>query len=299
SPLPESSTTEESSTTIWESSTGDSNTVPSSVAESTGTLEVGGQSPTDFAEMIRQAQEELERDRVLRPLRAGSFVTRIVLDPGHGGGDNGSVGPSGLKEADVCWQVCQLLKSRIEQSTNLEVFLTRRMDEGGAISNSVRVARANSAQGHLLVSLHCGAGLFPQQSGQTVFYPSAQAGDENQSESQAMEILSGADVGQQSTLIPWKLAGRPYQSATVRLAGKIYERMRIWMTEREEVPRAAFIELLQSVQMPAVLVELGVISNPKDEEKLRQKGYQKELAEALYMGITNFIREQEQYAGQQ
>lgn len=298
SPLPDNGAQQEPSTTIWEGATRSDVADASATGESMPLFGQEGQS-LDFAEMIRQAQEELQQDKKDRPLRAGGFVTRIVLDPGHGGGDNGSIGPTGLKEAEVCWQVCQQLKARIEQNTNLEVFLTRRMDEGGAVSNAVRIARANAAQGHLLVSVHSGAGLFPDQSGQAVFYPSAQTGDEYQSDSQAMEILSGAEGTQQNALVPWKLAGRPYQSATVRLAGKIHERLSIWISQRDNVPRAAPIELLQSVQMPAVLVELGVISNPKDEEMLRQKGYQRELAEALYMGIITFIREQEQYAGRQ
>lgn len=254
-----------------------------------------GYSPDDFAKMIEEAQTELKREQGERLLRRGGVLTRVVLDPAHGGEESGSIGPAGTQEAEICWQVCQILKERFEQGSNIEVFLTRENREKEPVSNAMRAARANAAQGELLISIHCGAGFFPEQSGMSVFYPSEQEKDPLQPE---IEVISGEidESGERTVkkLSVWKQAGLPYQKQSLNLANGLNDALQVLSTpEQPLVPRSAYLELLQSVQMPSVLLEIGVISNSKEELLLRQRGYLREIAESIYTGIISYLREQE------
>ena len=253
-----------------------------------------GFSSDDYAKMIEEAKKELEQERKARPLKPIGYFTRIVLDPGHGGSDEGSIGPGGLTEANVCLDICERLKARLEKGTNLEVYLTRTADDKAPVANSLRAARANEVAGQMLVSIHCGAGAFEKQKGLVVYYPPPFL--EQETDAAVQLVLDGSlrTDQEKEQLVVWRQAGKPYQSASVRLANWVYRKMLVLNPpEVDIVPRAGYLELLRSAEMPSCLVEIGVISNPAEERLLRQRTYRKEIVEALYSAIVAFLREQE------
>ena len=219
---------------------------------------------------------------------AGGLRT-VVVDPGHGGDELGARGPNGTLEKDVTLSVARRLKAALESRLGLRVILTREGDQ--TIGLDERAALANNNKADLFVSLHASASVRPSASGAEVFYLSLEEyGDQAQRVAhgggEAVPVFGGGS--RDIELILWEMAQARYieQSATLARAVEAELRERVPMSPRA-IQQAPFRALV-GANMPAVLVEMGFISNPEQEKQLSSDAFQNAVVQALVGSIIRY-----------
>jgi N-acetylmuramoyl-L-alanine amidase len=229
------------------------------------------------------------------PVRAGK-KTIIVLDAGHGGKDPGAVGPSGLKEKDITLALAKKAERIIEKKNpEIDVVLTRRTDK--YISLVERTALANTIKADLFVSIHVNAAKNSKAYGIETYYLDNTtdraslklAAKENFVAEKVMtdemsttnKIL--ADLITASKVEDSVPLARDIQVSLVKGLGKKYKGI-----NDKGVKKAPFW-VLTGATMPAVLAEVGFISNKTEEKRLRSSEYQQATAEAISNGILSYV----------
>ncbi len=213
----------------------------------------------------------------------------IVIDAGHGGDDIGVRGAQGTLEKTITLSVARRLKAAIEARLGVRVLLTRDADQ--VVAPDQRAALANNNKADLFISLHANASLRPAVAGAEVFYLSLEGyGDMAQRAAQgsadALPVLGGGSRDIEIT--PWEMAQARYidQSAAFARAIEGALRERVPMSPRA-VQQAPF-RVLVGANMPAVLVELGFLTNAQQEQQLASDEHQNALVQALLEGIVRY-----------
>jgi N-acetylmuramoyl-L-alanine amidase len=228
---------------------------------------------------------EPRRSAALPPSR--DRIPTIVLDPGHGGSATGAEG-DGLLEKDFTLRIARLLRSKLQSVLGVRVVLTR--DEDADLPLETRSAIANQLKAELFVSLHLNASFGSRATGAETYFLSLEASDER-AQRAAEEANLGAGAGDPLTdlqLILWDMAQTSHLAASQRLAVLIQEELNMTLGLRDRGVKQAPFSVLMGAAMPAVLVELGFISNPSEVERLQDPVYQNELADALTRAILRF-----------
>ena len=212
----------------------------------------------------------------------------IVLDPGHGGTELGARGPSGTLEKDVALAVARQLKAAIESRLGLRVLMTRSGDETVALD--ARAALANNNKADLFISLHANASVRSSVAGAEVFYVSL--GDYDAANAEAAEpgaMLPVLGGGQRSVdLILWEMAQGRHLTESARFAALVEEELRQRVPMSPRAIQQAPFRVLVGANMPAVLVEMGFISNPTEEQRLTAPDYQAQLVTTLLNAIVRY-----------
>jgi N-acetylmuramoyl-L-alanine amidase len=241
--------------------------------------------------------QAVERPR--RGKRARDKV--IVLDAGHGGVETGATGPTGLEEKDVALDLARRLKSILANDRKLTVVLTR--DEDRLVGLDERTAIANHNQADLFVSIHLNAALRSDATGAESYFLSSDATDdqartlaalENRAAGVKQEQIAAVDGEMRSVdLVLWDLAQNQYLAESSVLA----ENMQIHLNEltgtRDRGVRQAPFRVLMGATMPSILVEVGFISNPDEETRLRSTEYRSRVAQAMANAIYDFLADLE------
>ncbi|HEY6358824.1 MAG TPA: N-acetylmuramoyl-L-alanine amidase, partial [Vicinamibacterales bacterium] len=208
-------------------------------------------------------------------------VRTVVLDPGHGGDDTGVRGPGGSLEKDVALQIARRVKAAVESRLGIRVLLTRDGDDN--TPSDKRTALANNARADIFISLHCNASLRASAHGAAVLSLGLE-----QYKPRAAAIGAGESVpvvGGGTRLIqtvPWELAQIPYISRSSTLAATTLRHLSaqnvpLFARASEEAPLVG----LAGINMPAILLETGFLSNPDDERALTTGDLVGSLVEAL------------------
>jgi N-acetylmuramoyl-L-alanine amidase len=234
----------------------------------------------------------------LRPSRtASSGVNTIVIDPGHGGKEVGARGPGGSLEKDLTLQISRRLRDALA-ARGLRVILTR--DEDVLIEHDQRTAIANQYHADLFLSIHLNAVPFGTAEGPETYFLSLEATDDRARLSAERENTTGdvaRPTGSDIDLILWDLAQQRYLKDSSRFAELIQDEMaQASGVERRGVKQAPFRVLLGAM-MPAVLVEIGFISNPREESRLQSAEYQQQVATALADAVLRYKSEAETRVG--
>jgi len=212
----------------------------------------------------------------------------IVLDPGHGGTELGARGPGGTLEKDVVLSIARRLKAAIESRLGLRVLMTRSGDE--TVPLDARAALANNNKADLFVSLHANASVRSSVSGAEVFY--VNVGDYDVAGAEAAEpgaTLPALGGGQRSVdLILWEMAQARHLDESARFAAIVEEELRRRVPMSPRAIQQAPFRVLVGANMPAVLVEMGFISNPDEEQRLASGEYQAQLTAALLDAIVRY-----------
>ena len=224
----------------------------------------------------------------LLDLTPGGLRT-IVIDAGHGGDEHGARGPQGTMEKDVTLGVARRLKAAIEARLGARVILTRDADQ--TVGLDERAAVANNNKADIFVSLHANASVRASAAGAEVFYLSlSDYGDQAQriaqGESEALPVFGGGT--RDIEVILWEMAQARHIEESARLA-QIAEaalRERVPMSPRA-IQQAPF-RVLVGANMPAILVEMGFISNPDQEKQLLSEGFQSSIVQAIVDSIIRF-----------
>ena len=209
----------------------------------------------------------------------------IVLDPGHGGDEPGVTGPGGTIEKDLTLAVARRLKTALEARLAVRVILTREDDRSVPLDE--RTAVANTARASLFISLHANASVRPA-SGAIIY--TASFGDLDPARAlpspERLPVFGGGtrDVA----LVPWNLAQLRFLRPSNAIAELLEAEIRRQVPQSAPQVSSAPLRVLTSAAMPALLIELGYLSNPDDEHQLTGGEFQTELAVAVVEMATRF-----------
>jgi len=237
--------------------------------------------------------------------KAGKKI--VILDPGHGGNDPGAesyvkIGTSRIKEKDVNLAVAVEMKRLIDASPNMEAFLTRTTDR--YLSLADRGAFCDNYCGDLFVSIHCNAGdsyrdrvargmefyyLNPTGTtrGATRYLEEIENrnGGKSEPNDHSRPILQALA---RESLLKWLTEGRIVCEHLKLSCGQIAYFRRY--ANREAPVQSAFFRVLFQADMPAVLVEIGFLTNAQECQQLVDVKFQKQIATALHNGVVSYFK---------
>ena len=219
----------------------------------------------------------------------------VVIDPGHGGEDPGATGYAGSNEKDITLAISRRLKTKIDAEPNMRAALTR--DGDYFISLPMRVVKARQLHADLFVSIHADAFIRPHARGSSVFALSERgatsaaarwlAKKENDADLIGGVSLDVKDHYLKQTLLD--LSQTATINDSIKLARAILSQLGgINHLHKNDVEQAGFA-VLKSPDTPSILVETAFISNPDEEQKLKDSDYQDKMAEAILSGIKRYF----------
>ena len=224
--------------------------------------------------------------------RAGKRV--IVIDPGHGGVDPGTTGYRGTREKNITLAVARAVKARLEAKGRYHVVLTRERDIFLRLRS--RVEKARSAAADLFVSLHADALKNRRVRGAAVYTLSEVASDKEAAELAAKEnkadVIAGVDLTHENPVVAnilIDLAQRETMNYSARFATLLVTQLRRTGKTLRNAHRFAGFAVLKAPDIPSVLIEMGYLSNPKEERLLRQPAYQRKLADAIARAMDGYF----------
>ena len=220
----------------------------------------------------------------------GLKLGRIVIDPGHGGNDVGTHGPSGYYEKDLTLDVARRLAEIVRENMGSDVVLTRSDDEYVGLEERTRVA--NEKKADLFVSIHANSSPYRSAAGVETYVLSFTTSRT------AMDLASrenaSADLGIHDLRdLLQKIALRDKVDESQELAARLQTSLSTLSTSSNKgainrgVKKAPFVVLI-GANMPSVLAEIGFLTNSTDEALLRKPEHRQKIAEALYKGIASY-----------
>ena len=220
----------------------------------------------------------------------GLKIGRIVIDPGHGGHDTGTVGPSGLQEKDLVLDIAMRLKSLIEERLEGEVILTRTDDVFVPLEE--RTAMANQTQADLFISIHANSSRNRRVSGVETFFlnfttsPGVEEIAARENASSKKTVFELQDLVQKITLNEKVDESKEFAQIVQKTVSSSLYKPKTPHRDRG-VKQAPFIVLI-GANMPSILSEISFVSNPLDEKLLKSTSYRQKIAEALCEGIASY-----------
>src|SRR6266403_146041 len=227
----------------------------------------------------------------------------IVLDAGHGGHDSGATGPTGLMEKDLVLDVTRRVAKLVEARLGLKVLLTR--DSDNFVTLRDRTSFANRQHADLFVSIHANAHREAAADGVETYFLSSEATDSTARQVAALENgvvqleqPAGRGSGQVDIVkaILWDLAQSEFQVESSRLAEVVHDSMTQTLRISNRGVKQAGFYVLGGAAMPAVLLEIGFVTNPREERKLKDTKYRDEIARAIFSGLAEYKRAWDQRA---
>lgn len=218
------------------------------------------------------------------PALPGAMRT-IVVDAGHGGKDPGT-SHFGLQEKHLNLDIARRLRAELQQ-VGLQVVMTRDSDQFISLSGRPRVA--NQLNAGLFVSLHINANKNRRVSGAEVYYPRETTPP---SMSQWPPAVQASEVGVPSVAVKhvlWDLVLGRRRADSRRLATSVCGALREGLQVHCKVKSARFV-VLRETRMPAILVEVGYVSNPVESQRLNQPSYRAAAAGAVTKGVLSYLR---------
>jgi N-acetylmuramoyl-L-alanine amidase len=219
----------------------------------------------------------------------GLKVNRIVIDPGHGGHDAGTIGPTGLLEKDLVLDVSLRLGALIEQRMGSQVVYTRSDDR--FIPLEERTAMANASQADLFLSIHANSSPERTASGVETYYLSFTTAKD------ALDLATRENADSTLTIndlqdVLQKIALKDKVDESREFAQRIQNAlsassMKSARNRDRGIRKAPFVVLI-GASMPSVLAEIGFISNAQDERLLKRPEARQKIAEALYKGLSQY-----------
>ena len=242
---------------------------------------------------FNRPQEVAARER-----QACTSLRTLVLDAGHGGHDSGAVGPAGLMEKELVLDVTKRVSRLLEEKLGVKVLLSRDGDHFVPLRD--RTSYANRERADLFVSIHANAHRVVASEGVETYFLSSEATDNASRQVAALENsvvqLEKPSAGRAASrtdvlkTILWELAQSEFQWESSRLAETVLDSM----TQALKIPnrgvKQAGFYVLGGAAMPAILIEIGFVSNPKEERRLKETRYRDEIARAILAGLSEYKR---------
>ncbi len=222
----------------------------------------------------------------------GLKVGHVVLDPGHGGSDTGTVGPGGMTEKVLVLDVALRLKSLLEERLGTKVTLTRDRDRFVALED--RTAIANQQKADLFISIHGNASRVRRVTGAETFFLNFASSASDRDVASRENASSQRNIQELEDLLHQITQG-DYNAESRDLAHVVQKNLFSGIRKHRSgfrnrgVKTAPFIVLI-GAKMPSILTEIGFLSNPSEEKFLKSKKGRKQVVESLYTGIEKYFR---------
>mgnify|MGYP006267895333 FL=1 len=219
----------------------------------------------------------------------------IAIDPGHGGEDPGAIGSLGSKEKHVVLSIAKRLRDKIENESYMRPFLTR--DGDYFVPLHTRVQKARRVEADLFVSIHADAFIQPHAKGASVFALSQMGASSTMArwmanKENASDLIGGINIKTQDKQVANLLLD---MSTTAQIKDSLQVGNSILRQiggfaplHKGKVEQAGFA-VLKAPDVPSILVETAFISNPQEESKLNDDGYQDRIADAILNGIQDYF----------
>jgi N-acetylmuramoyl-L-alanine amidase len=220
----------------------------------------------------------------------GLKINRVVIDPGHGGHDQGTTSPHGLFEKELVLDVAQRVGKLIEDSMGAEVIYTRTDDTFVPLEG--RTALANDKKADLFLSIHANSSSYPRIAGVETFYLNINGTKD------ALDVAARENASSQKTVfelqdIIKKITLHDKVEESHEFAGRLQTALFAFSarnfpgSKNRGIKTAPFVVLI-GANMPSVLAEIGFLSNLREETLLKKPDYRQKLADALYRGISRY-----------
>jgi N-acetylmuramoyl-L-alanine amidase len=214
-------------------------------------------------------------------------IRTIVIDPGHGGEDEGVKGPAGTKEKDLTLTVARRIKAAIESRLGIRVLLTR--DDDRRVPIDERTAMANNSKSDVFISLHANASFRPMLAGGAIYSAAFEPGAALAARALAPERVPAIGGGSREIeFVPWDFAQTAHVEESDTLAklllAQFQNRIRLAARPVDSAP----LRVLESANMPAVLIEMGYLTNPEQEAQLAGAGFQNPFVQGVVDAIVQF-----------
>ena len=262
----------------------------------------GGKSRSKNAKSVGAKPDLIQPASAALPMRDGQStltrtlglkIGRIVIDPGHGGHDTGTIGPTGLMEKDLCLDVALRLGKIIQQRLpGAEVVYTRSDDTFIPLEERTRVA--NESKADLFISIHANSSHDHAARGIETYYLNLKGSPD------AMEVAARENATAQQSIhdledIVKKIARSEKIDESREFAADIQESLarriqKLNKTVKDRGVRKAPFVVLVGADMPSILTEISFLSNPADEQLLKKPEHRQRVAEGLYQGMANYLQ---------
>jgi N-acetylmuramoyl-L-alanine amidase len=216
-----------------------------------------------------------------------SAMHTIAIDPGHGGDDEGVKGVEGAKEKDLTMAIARRTKAVIEARLGLRVLLTR--DDDRRVPIDERTAIANNNKADLFVSLHANGSMRPTTTGASIFTAAFDRDTAEPSTSGGAERVPTFGGGLRDIeLVLWDLAQTRHLDRSAAFAELLQQQLHDKVPLSTTPNDRAALRVLESANMPAVLIEMGYLTNPDQEKLLASDPFQASLVQAIVDAVVRF-----------
>ncbi len=234
------------------------------------------------------AHVPVDQSSLARQLGLG--ISRVVIDPGHGGKDHGATGITGLPEKDLTLELALMLADKIRKQLGLDVVLTRTKDV--FIPLEERTAIANTKGADLFISIHANAHRDAKITGLETYFLNL-ATDEEAMRVAALENAATRKKMSDLQVILNDLLLNSKITESGRLAGRVHRAMvgklrNHYKDIRDLGVKQAPFYVLIGANMPSILVEIGFISSKSEETRLKSKKYKERLTDGLVEGVKAY-----------
>jgi len=243
-------------------------------------------------------QHKSQPPQALLKVNPGKGQIVIAIDPGHGGSDPGTRGPRGLKEKTVTLAIARMLAKKIDATHGLAAFLTRDSDRYVGLRR--RVLDAQKQHADLFISIHANAyPRVPRVRGGAVYALSehgasnAEAGLLARTENAADPTIGDIHFAPHNPLVNSALTHMAQRASIAngsQLGADVLRHLAHYEPLYEHHVQYANFEVLRDPVIPSILVETAFLSNPHQARELHTKHFREELANAIYLGIREFLK---------
>jgi N-acetylmuramoyl-L-alanine amidase len=213
-------------------------------------------------------------------------IRTIALDPGHGGEDAGARGVEGTLEKDVTLAVARRLKGAIEGRLGIRVLLTREDDR--VLSAEERTSVANNNKADVLISLHANASLRPSASGASIYVAAFDDTEQARIESSSERVPVFGGGSRDIELVLWDFAQSRFLNESAQLAAILEKQFQGRVPLNARATDRAPFRVLEPANMPAVLIEMGYLTNAEQEKQLAGSAFQNAFVQAVFDAIVEF-----------
>jgi N-acetylmuramoyl-L-alanine amidase len=220
----------------------------------------------------------------------GLKIGRIVIDPGHGGHDSGTLGADGIEEKDVVLDVALRLGKLLHERLGSEIIYTRSDDT--FIPLETRTAIANKAQADLFLSIHANSSPDASARGVETYYLNFTSSPDALETAARENAVSDQSINQLSDLVK-KIALKDKIEESREFAGDVQQGLYGGLQKGNAglkdrgVKKAPFVVLI-GANMPSILAEISFVTNKKDARQLQEPEYRERVAESLYKGVAKY-----------
>jgi len=222
-------------------------------------------------------------------------LVTIALDPGHGGEDPGAIGARGSYEKNIVLSIAKRLKSKIDQEASMRPFLTREGDYFVPLHR--RVSKARQVEADLFISIHADAFIEPRARGASVFALSQQGATSSTArwmanKENSSDLIGGINIkvkDKQVAHLLLDMSTTAQINDSLKVGNSVLRNIGDFAPLHKNKVEQAGFAVLKAPDIPSILIETAFISNPQEEKRLNDEGYQERIAEAILAGIKDYF----------